>query len=160
MTSSPFVRRTRAILRNAEFGYEPLWSPDGTLILFKRTVVLPDLPTFYVVGLDGQPPRPLRPDVLGRFGSAHAAWHPDGRRISIWGTIRDGDVTFLTVPLEAGSGTAAQIPPRIRQDLAWFGTITSRHKLYSALLTSCPWQERLLRPYLPQQWPSEPLRRT
>ena len=54
----------------SSFGYEPLWSPDGTLILFKRTVVLPDLPTFYVVGLDGKPPRPVRPDVLGQFSSA------------------------------------------------------------------------------------------
>ena len=30
---------------------------------------------------------PFRPDVLGQFRSLHAAWHPDGRRISIWGTI-------------------------------------------------------------------------
>ena len=70
------------------FGYEPRWSPDGTLILFKRSVVLPDLPTIYVVGLDGKPPRPVRPDVLGEFSSLHAAWHPDGRRISIWGSVR------------------------------------------------------------------------
>ena len=71
----------------SSFGYEPRWSPDGTLILFKRSVVLPDLPTIYVVGLDGKPPRPVRPDVLGQFSSLHAAWHPDGRRISIWGAI-------------------------------------------------------------------------
>ena len=35
----------------ATFGYEPRWSSDGTLILFKRSAVLPDLPTIYVVGL-------------------------------------------------------------------------------------------------------------
>ena len=51
----------------SSFGYEPRWSPDGTLILFKRSAVLPDLPTIYVVGLDGKPPRPVRPDVLGRI---------------------------------------------------------------------------------------------
>ena len=89
----------------SSFGYEPRWSPDGTLILFKRSVVLPDLPTIYVVGLDGKPPRPVRPDVLGQFSSLHAAWHPDGRRISIWGTTRQGEVTFLTVPLDGGSAT-------------------------------------------------------
>jgi Tol biopolymer transport system component/DNA-binding winged helix-turn-helix (wHTH) protein len=102
----------------SSFGYEPQWSPDGTLILFKRSAVLPDLPTIYVVGLDGKPPRPVRPDVLGQFSSLHAAWRPGGRRISIWGTIRKGEERFLTVPLDAGRATAAQISRRVRQDLA------------------------------------------
>jgi Tol biopolymer transport system component/DNA-binding winged helix-turn-helix (wHTH) protein len=102
----------------SSFGYEPLWSPDGTLILFRHTVVLPDLPTFYVVGLDGRPPRPVRPDVLGRFSSLHAAWHPDGQRVSIWGTVGEGEVRFLTVPLDAGAVTTTQMSARVRQDLA------------------------------------------
>jgi len=102
----------------SRFGYEPRWSPDGTLILFKRTVVIPNLPTFFVVGLDGKPPRPVRPDVLGRFSALHAAWHPDGRRISIWGTDRDGEVSFLNVPLDAGEATTAQMSPRVLRDLA------------------------------------------
>jgi len=100
------------------FGYDPMWSPDGTLILFKRSVVLPDLPTIYVVGLDGQPPRSVKPDVLGQFSSLYAAWHPDGRRISIWGRIRRGDVTFLTVPLDSGSPTRPRISARVQQNLA------------------------------------------
>ena len=102
----------------SSFGYEPRWSPDGTLILFKRSVVLPDLPTIYVVGLDGKPPRSVRPDVLGQFSSLHASWHPDGRRISIWGTIRKGEAGFLTVPLDAGSPSTPEISAQVRQDLA------------------------------------------
>jgi Tol biopolymer transport system component len=98
------------------FGYEPHWSTDGTLILFKRSVVLPALPTIYVVGLDGKPPRPVRPDVLGQFSSLQAAWHPDGRRISIWGIIR-GEVKFLTVPLDAGSPTSPEIAAPIQHHL-------------------------------------------
>ena len=100
------------------FGYEPLWSPDGTLILFKRSVVLPDLPTHYVVGLDGRPARPVRPEVLGQFSSLHAAWHPDGRRISIWGVIRGGEARFLTVPIEAGQGASPDMSAHVGQDLA------------------------------------------
>ena len=102
----------------SNFGYEPRWSPDGTLILFKRTAVIPNLPTYYVVGLDGKPPRPVRPDVLGRFSALHAAWHPDSRRISIWGTTRSGDVSFLTVPLAAGSAVTTQMSAQVLRDLA------------------------------------------
>ena len=100
------------------FGYDPVWSPDGTRILFKRSVVLPDSPTIYVVGLDGKPPRPVRPDVLGQFSALHAAWHPDGQHISIWGSIRKGELEFLTVPLDAGRPTSARISAHVRQELA------------------------------------------
>jgi DNA-binding winged helix-turn-helix (wHTH) protein len=55
----------------SSFGYGPAWSPDGTQILFKRSAVLPDLPTIYRVGLDGKPPMAVRPDVLGQFTSLH-----------------------------------------------------------------------------------------
>jgi Tol biopolymer transport system component/DNA-binding winged helix-turn-helix (wHTH) protein len=105
--------------RVARFGYEPRWSPDGTLILFKRSTVLPDLPTMYVVGLDGRSPRPVRPDVTGRFRSLYAAWHPDGGHVSIWGaTLTRGEVRFLTVPLAGGSPTSPTISHPVQQDLA------------------------------------------
>ena len=92
----------------SSFGYEPQWSPDGTLILFKGTAVLPDLPSFYVAGLDGRPPRAARPDVFAQFTAAQAAWHPDGRRISIWGTTRTRELRFVTVPIEEGKGRVAE----------------------------------------------------
>jgi Tol biopolymer transport system component/DNA-binding winged helix-turn-helix (wHTH) protein len=102
----------------SSFGYEPRWSPDGTLILFRRSAVLPDLPTMYVVGLDGRPPRPVRPDVTGQFRALHAAWHPDGDRVSMWGTTRTREVRFLTVPLEDGAPVTPRISDRVQQDLA------------------------------------------
>jgi Tol biopolymer transport system component len=102
----------------SNFGYEPQWSPDGTRVLFTRSLVLPDLPAIYVVGLDGRPPRSVRPDVLGQFSAVHVAWHPDGRRISLWGTIRNGGTRFLTVPLDGGSATSPDMSPRVQRDLA------------------------------------------
>jgi Tol biopolymer transport system component len=86
-------------------------------ILFKRSEILPDLPTIYVVGLDGRPPQPLRPDVLGQFSSLQAAWHPDGRRVSVWGSDRHGAVRFLNVPLGAGDVTRANIAASVAQNL-------------------------------------------
>jgi Tol biopolymer transport system component/DNA-binding winged helix-turn-helix (wHTH) protein len=100
------------------FGYEPRWSPDGTHILFKRSTVLPNLPSVYVVGLDGRPPRPLRPDVLGRFTTLQTAWHPDGRRVSVWGAIGRTEQAFLTVPLSGGEATASAIADDVERGLA------------------------------------------
>ena len=119
----------------SSFGYEPRWSPDGTLLLFKRSAVLPDLPTIYVVGLDGKPPRPVRADVLGQFKSLHAAWHPGSRRISVWGTSGARDTRFLTVPLDGGSPTTPEIAARVHQDLesvsaGRFAWATSRRYIY------------------------------
>ena len=119
----------------SSFGYEPRWSPDGTLLLFKRSAVLPDLPTIYVVGLDGKPPRPVRADVLGQFKSLHAAWHPGSRRISVWGTSGARDTRFLTVPLDGGSPTTPEIAAQVHQDLesvsaGRFAWATSRRYIY------------------------------
>jgi len=102
----------------SSFGYQPLWSPDAARIMFRRSDVLPDLPTIYVVGVDGKPPQLVRPDVLGQFCSLHAAWHPDRQHISIWGTLRKGGTAFLSVPLESGAPTRPEISPQVQRELA------------------------------------------
>jgi Tol biopolymer transport system component/DNA-binding winged helix-turn-helix (wHTH) protein len=102
----------------SNFGYEPRWSPDSTRVLFKRSVILPDLPTIYVVGIDDRPPQPLRPDVLAQFRSLQASWHPDGRRVSVWGTGQDGQARFLNVPLDAADVTPATISSSVHTNLA------------------------------------------
>jgi Tol biopolymer transport system component len=102
----------------SSFGYEPQWSPDSSHILFKRIAILPDLPIIYIVGLDGKPPQPVRPDVLGQFMSVQAAWHPDGRRVSIWGIGHAGDVKFLHVPVGPGEPVASSISEAVHRNLA------------------------------------------
>ena len=102
----------------SSFGYEPRWSPDSTRILFKQSAVLPDLPTIYVVGLDGKPPRAVRPDVLDEFKFLRAAWHPDGRSVSVWGRTHRGATKFLNVPVDGGRAAAPEIAERVERDLA------------------------------------------
>jgi DNA-binding winged helix-turn-helix (wHTH) protein len=53
--------------RISTFGYRPRWSPQGSLILFSSSGHPGGTPKFHVVGLDGQPPQPLRPDLLTDF---------------------------------------------------------------------------------------------
>ena len=104
--------------RISTFGYSPQWSPDSKHVLFARWAVLEGSPAIYIVGLDGKPPRPLRPDVLETFATLHAAWHPDGRRVSVWGTRRNGGGPFVTVSMDEGPAATALIPEHVRKSLA------------------------------------------
>ena len=69
----------------ASTGYYPRWSPDGSQILFQTNQTV-DYNRFNVVSLDGSQPH----EVLTEFFAKHqlstksAAWHPDGKRITIW----------------------------------------------------------------------------
>ena len=76
----------------SSFGNHPHWSPDGTKILFNLGGAFAI--KVYVVSLDGNPPREVQPELLANFvGLGSVIWHPDGQRISLWGTrkIRGGD---------------------------------------------------------------------
>ena len=85
------------------FGYGPRWSRDGSQVLFYSSILQTGFePTnLYLVGLDGQPPRELLPTLIRQFTFPYvrAAWHPDGRRISIWGRHREWGWSLWTVPL-------------------------------------------------------------
>ena len=70
----------------SSFGYRPLWCPDGLQILFQtappQSYRLRN--GFYVVGLAGAPPHPVLTNLTEQQDwLLSAAWHPDGKRISI-----------------------------------------------------------------------------
>jgi Tol biopolymer transport system component/DNA-binding winged helix-turn-helix (wHTH) protein len=105
--------------RIASFGYFPRWSPDGSQLLFRTSLGLANLTghsmvatRLYVVSPDGSPPR----EVLAGFNARHnfaaksAAWHPDGRRITVWfGRLMEpASPDFWTVPVAGGSGVESE----------------------------------------------------
>jgi Tol biopolymer transport system component len=55
---------------------------------------------------------------VGSMNNQVVAWHPDGDRVSFWGTTLTREVQFLTVPLVDGDPIAPRIADRVRQDLA------------------------------------------
>jgi Tol biopolymer transport system component/DNA-binding winged helix-turn-helix (wHTH) protein len=98
-------------------GFYPRWSPDSTQILFQTTPVTGQN-QFYVASLDGSQLH----EVMTRFSvrpfpARSAAWHPDGKRISVW-VWGEGPVpTFWTVPVVGGEGVKSEIDPQILRQL-------------------------------------------
>jgi Tol biopolymer transport system component/DNA-binding winged helix-turn-helix (wHTH) protein len=100
--------------RISSFGYDPQWSPDGSRILFQASGFAATN-SFYVVGLDGEPPQP----VLGEFFAgdelnvAAAAWYPDGKKISlsIWNTTPIPE--FWTIPIGSAEGVKTELEPAV-----------------------------------------------
>ena len=104
--------------RVSSFGYRPRWSPDGTQILFRsilKTVL--EVPKFYVVGLDGEPPREVLADILPEFAPLRVAWHPDGRRFSMWGRHRQLGWSFWTVNINDGAAVRSELAEKVDDQL-------------------------------------------
>lgn len=102
------------------FGYRPRWSPDGSQILFQTTFLqVGSLWTLYVVGLDGSPPREVLTEFFRQSGfqATSAVWHPDGKRISVWGLDSKGGVGFWTVPTGPGKPLKSDFSPEVLKQL-------------------------------------------
>lgn len=100
--------------RISTFGFAPRWSSDSTRLLFVNSQVDRPRPRAFIVGLDGQAPRPCRADLAQRLYSPTFGWHPDGHRISVAGTTRDGQWTFLTASVDGDDAVASAIPASVR----------------------------------------------
>jgi Tol biopolymer transport system component/DNA-binding winged helix-turn-helix (wHTH) protein len=98
----------------AAFGDRPQWSPRGDLILFSNATVRTGARKLYVVDPSGGSPREILADALEPFTASgwvdavEASWHPDGRRVSLWG--RAGAAwLFVTVPVTGGARVESSI---------------------------------------------------
>jgi dipeptidyl aminopeptidase/acylaminoacyl peptidase len=95
----------------ASFGYYPRWSPNSLHLLFRTHFSnLINTDRFYVVDLDGSEPREVLVDFVSRHilqperHAFSAAWHPGGKRISLWAEGEAAIPSFWTVPVAEGRG--------------------------------------------------------
>ena len=98
--------------RLTDFGFQPQWAPDASRVLFTHADGL------FVVGLDGAAPRAVtdtaRAPLVGRF---RAAWHPDGRRVSVYGNDREYGLSFWTMPVDGGARVRSRIADSVARRL-------------------------------------------
>jgi DNA-binding winged helix-turn-helix (wHTH) protein len=105
----------------APFGYFPQWSPDSSQVLFRTNFTAIGYSNrFYVAQLDGGPPSEVLAEfiVQNNLWATSAAWHPDGKRITIWVGTSTPTPAFWTVPLTGGLGIELKIPPSVQKELA------------------------------------------
>ncbi len=106
-------------------GYRPKWSPDGSRILLAGGTS----PHWYVVRPDGGPPRQVLDasydggprGVLAQVPTQQGvAWHPDGRRLSVWESSphHREPLTFWTVPAEGGVPVKSELASQVQEAMA------------------------------------------
>jgi Tol biopolymer transport system component/DNA-binding winged helix-turn-helix (wHTH) protein len=107
------------------FGYYPRWSPDSSQILFQTHFTgLDTSDRFYVVGVDGSAPREVIADFISHQPLQHehparsAAWHPDGKRISLWALGNGPNPDLWTISLATGVAVKSEIVPEVVERLS------------------------------------------
>ena len=108
--------------RITTFGYYPHWSPDSSQVLFQTSQY--NVPSsFYVVKLDGSHPNEVLRELTAQMWVIAAAWHPDGKRISVCVSRAPGVLTFWTAPVTGGSAVRSEMSPEILKSAeATFGS--------------------------------------
>ena len=81
----PAIGGTGLARKIVSFGYYPRWSPDGSLILFQSTKFGLSSKIFGLAVSDPETVREILPEVTSHGSIMSAAWHPDGKRVSLWG---------------------------------------------------------------------------
>ena len=106
----------------APFGYYPLWSPDNSEMLLQTHFDRFSSNRFYIAQLDGSPPREVLAEFLTqkKLSAMSAAWHPDGKRITVWVADSTPSPSFWIVPIAGGPGFKLEIAPAIQKEFAEF----------------------------------------
>jgi Tol biopolymer transport system component len=107
--------------RISSFGYYPRWSPDGSQVLFRSHLsILATTNRFFIVDVNGGEPREVLVDLLSKnhLSSDAAAWHPDGKRLSVMANDDDGRMSVWTVNLSDDKAVQSQILPEVQKEFA------------------------------------------
>ena len=97
-------------------GYYPRWSPDGSKILFQTGHLGLPSKVFVVNVAESDGPREVLSDVTASIDVMSAVWHPDGKRISIWGwVVAPSPIpSFWTGPIDSGGrAIKTEVSPEI-----------------------------------------------
>jgi Tol biopolymer transport system component/DNA-binding winged helix-turn-helix (wHTH) protein len=113
----------------SSFGYYPRWSPDSTRVLIQPTS-FPSFKSLYVVDIAEGYPHAVLADFFARhvnLSGRSAAWHPDGKRISICAEEPDSRFAIWTLPLSGVEGVQSKIDSAIfhQQEQSSFGFTTA-----------------------------------
>jgi Tol biopolymer transport system component len=83
------------------YGVSPSWSPDGSLIAFKRVVPCCGGPpaSLWLMGADGSRPHQLSPVTGTREALTGTAWSPDGKKVAFLapGNDLNNDIFVINV---------------------------------------------------------------
>jgi Tol biopolymer transport system component len=108
------------VRRLSNFGYKPLWSPDGTRILFVSATLeqVREAPRVYVLDVASGAAREVLTTLLPQFTWPQVGWHPDGVRLSIWGNHRRTGWSFWTVnPAQEAQARPSESSASVRREL-------------------------------------------
>jgi TolB protein len=117
------VNRNGLSMRQLTFApgieHEPVWSPDGTQILFSATDAVGDAQALWVVNVDGTGLRNLTTALpAGVTVPQHPAWSPDGRRIAFVAR-RNGQHNVWTMNADGSSVVQLTNAPGFDQSPTW-----------------------------------------
>jgi len=100
----------------ANFGYYPHWSPDGSKLIFQTHHFALSSKVFLVNIADGSAPHEILESVTRTAYIMSAAWHPDGKEVSLWGweMVPSPIPTFWTGPADApGAVRKTEVTPEL-----------------------------------------------
>jgi Tol biopolymer transport system component/DNA-binding winged helix-turn-helix (wHTH) protein len=97
--------------RITTFGFKPKWSSRSGTLLFADS---PTPAKLYLVGADGTNLHRVLVDFLADFRLFYAAWHSDGRRISIYGNHKRDGWSFWTVMPDGTQPVRSELTPEVQ----------------------------------------------